>query len=100
MKAEGAAIASFMAESTITVMYLYMARDYFEITCIPKILWKRIIGAGSMLAVVILIRQYINHQAVLIVVQITVGAAVYGISLLVLKDEFLIKNIKKILKKA
>lgn len=100
LKAEGAAIASFMAESTITVMYLYMARDYFEITCIPKILWKRIIGAGIMLAVVILIRQYINHQAVLIVVQITVGAAVYGISLLVLKDEFLIKNIKKILKKA
>lgn len=99
LKARGAAIASFMAESTITFMYLYMARDYFDITCIPKMIWKRLIAAGLMLAAVIGLRQVIDQQYVLIVTQITAGAAVYGICLLVMKDEFLITNIQKILHK-
>lgn len=99
LKAFGAALASVIAELTITAMYLYMARDYFDIKCIPGMMWKRLIAAGVMLAVVAAFRSLPVKGIWLIVLQIGGGALVYGLTLLLMRDHFLIDNAGKILKK-
>ena len=99
LKAFGAALASVIAELTITAMYLYMARDYFDIKCIPGMMWKRLIAAGVMLAVVAAFRSLPVKGIWLIVLQIGGGALVYGLTLLLMRDHFLIDNAGIILKK-
>lgn len=96
LKSIGAAIASVVAELTITVMYLYMARDYFNIKCIPQCAWKRIISATVMLTVVMFIGNTIKPAIVCIIVQIVLGAAVYITFLLLLHDTFLFNQISKL----
>ncbi len=95
----GAAIASVIAELTITTMYLYMSRDYFDIKCIPKFAWKRLIAAGLMLAGVVFVDSLIESKIKALIAQIAVGAVIYCVCLLVMRDSFLIDNIKKIFRR-
>ena len=95
----GASIASILAELTITVMYLYMARDYFDVRLIPKLAWKRLIAAAVMFAVVVVIGQTVSHSLVCLIAQVGGGAMVYGCLLLLMKDAFLIQNIQNIFNK-
>ena len=98
-KAFGAALASVFAELTITSMYLYMARDYFDLKCIPLLAWKRLFSASIMLIAVILIRTLHFSGLWTIILQILGGALVYGGMLLLLRDRFLISNASKIIQK-
>lgn len=98
-KALGAALASVFAELTITSMYLYMARDYFDLKCIPLLAWKRLFSASIMLIAVILIRTLHFSGLWTIILQILGGALVYGGMLLLLRDRFLISNASKIIQK-
>ena len=96
-QAMGAAIASLIAELTITSMYLFMSRNYFDISCIVRFAWKRVIAGGVMLFVVKLLSNSISSNLLLIVVQVAAGALTYGILLLCMRDTFLLENIQKIL---
>lgn len=91
----GAAVASVIAELTITGMYLYMSRNYFDNWCILRFGWKRIIAAGFMLVPVILFGKYIPSSLIAILLQVVTGAAVYAICLYVMRDSFLIEYTKK-----
>lgn len=98
-KSLGAAIASVMAESTITIMYLYMSHDYFNLKCISKFAWKRLLAAAVMLAAVLFIGSEIESALICIIVQVAVGAVIYGGLLLLMRDTFLIQQSGKVLKK-
>lgn len=99
LKAKGAAIASVAAELTITGIYVYMARDYFDISCIFKYAWRKIVSALLMLILLFEIRNLMGSSVLTICVQVAAGAAVYFLCLLLLKDNFLIANAEKILNK-
>ena len=96
-KARGAASASLLAESTITFMYLFMARDYYDLKNIPKLIWKRAVSAGIMAASIIFIGNMMGSMSniVVLVTQIISGALIYLVSLIVLRDDFLMENIKR-----
>ena len=98
-KSTGAAVASVIAELTITCMYLYMARDYFDVKQIVKVSWKRLIAASIMMVAVLLIGKWIDNALLCIVLQSIAGVVSYGVLLLCLRDDFLIENTSKILKK-
>lgn len=92
----GAAIASVFAELTITVMYLYMARDYFDLRCIIQFSWRRIIAGVVMLVAVYMISEMIESALVCIIIQIAVGTVIYGCLLLVMRDRFLLAQFGKV----
>ncbi len=95
----GAAIASVIAEMTITLMYIFMAKDFFSPKYIISFMWKRITAATVMLAAIIAIGLLQFEQITVLVIQICGGAAIYFIMLLVLKDKFMLENIQKYLGK-
>lgn len=91
----GAALASVLAETIITIMYLYMSRDYFDIKCILQYGWKRLIAAVMMLVVIVPIGNMVSSALKAIILQVICGAAVYAVFLLILRDTFLVENAKK-----
>ena len=95
--ARGAAIASLVAESSITVMYLFMARKYYDLLLIPKIIWKRLLASSVMFIMIICFSYLLKDFSDIIVlsVQIVFGMIIYGIALLLLKDKFLFDVIIK-----
>lgn len=97
--ARGAACASVLAEVTITGIYLFMARDYFNLRCIPLQLWKPLISAFIMGILVTWLSTVINGEFRLIIIQVISGAVTYFLMLLLLRESFLIDNAKKYLSK-
>ena len=91
----GAVIASVVAESTITGIYLYMSRDYFDISCIFKFGWKRLIAAMVMFIFILFANNIISHQLIAFIVQVVLGIVTYVLCLLIMRDRFLLDNIKK-----
>lgn len=99
LQSKGAAVASVIAEVTIVVMYLYMARDYFDILCIVRHSWKRIIASLIMFAAAVWLRSVIDQPLILLITQIAIGAAIYVVCLIVMRDKFFIKNVQNIVMK-
>lgn len=99
LSAFGATIGSLAAESTITIMYLYMARDYFDIKVLPKIAWKRLLAASVMLGSIYAISLYTHDNWFGLCFQIALAMLVYLITLLILRDRFVIDNAGNILKR-
>ena len=97
--AVGATVASVFAEMVIVFVYFYMSRDYISISVLFRQSWKRVLAAGIMLAAVLALELTGMHGAMLTVLQIGCGAAVYGVLLLILRDRFVLDAITKVLKK-
>ncbi len=95
----GATLGSLAAEITITMMYLYMASDYFDLTCVPRFAWKRVIAGAIMFSIVVLIGHVTSDNWIGLILQVLTGIVVYGTVLLLFRDEFLVGNVKKIMKK-
>lgn len=91
--ASGAAAASVAAECFITSLYLWLGRDFIK----PKMLvcygWKRLVAAVVMLGAVVWTGQFLEQVRglgpITTFVQIGVGAVVYFLVLLVMRDGFL-----------
>lgn len=98
-EAKGAAIASVIAELAITSMYIYMSRSYFNFRFIIGYSWKRIIAAGVMFVFVCAMKEIIDTPIVLLITQIAVGALIYAACLIIMRDKFLLDNIKKTISK-
>lgn len=88
----GAAIASIIAELVITALYFYHC-PLTDGRKLWKALWKKLLAGGIMLAVVFLIDRLIDNRVISLVVQVSIGAAVYFLILILLKDG-IIKNVK------
>ena len=98
-KANGASVASVVAETTIAVIQLVLVRNELDGIQVLKLLPKYLISGGVMLASLLWLNQYLKKNILDTILMIVLGASVYLIILFFLKDKFLIENAKLALNK-
>lgn len=97
--ATGAAIASVIAETVVTVSQLYFVRKELTVTRILKEGIPYYIAGGVMGFWLLIVRRWMPASIIGTAVLVVTGAAVYFGMLLVLKDEFFLSNMGKIVSK-
>ena len=88
--AVGAVIASIIAESVITVLYVRMSDEYMSVKLLLKLSWKRILSGILMLVFVLLLGKYLPFRNLVVTaIQVVSGVAIYFGLLLLMKDNML-----------
>lgn len=98
-QATGAAIASVVAETAIAIIQIYIVRKELSPFEIIKCGTHYFIAGGIMFAILLLTRKFLSSSIVHTFELVMIGAVVYGLGLIVMKDEFLLSNINNISKK-
>ena len=98
-KANGAAVASVVAETTIAVIQLILVKKEIKGIQVLKILPKYLISGLVMLVSLLWVNQFLEKSILDTILLIVMGAAIYLIILFILKDKFLIENTKLVLSK-
>lgn len=98
-QAVGAAIATIVAESTVSILQLVFARKYVNIFKVILSSWKIIISSVLMFAATITLGLKLNSSIPHTLLIIVVGVGVYGLMLLILREKLLLDNLKKVLNK-
>lgn len=88
----GAAIATVVAEMSVTFIQILFTRNIFSYKYILKLIYKYIIASAIMLISLLIVGNIFSSGIISTVIEIGIGAIVYLIILLVLKDET-IKNV-------
>ena len=99
LKANGAAIASVVAETTIAVIQLILVRREINGIKVLKLITKYLIAGTIMLLAILLIGEYLDKNILSTLMMIIIGGIIYFIILILFRDEFLMRNIKVILDK-
>lgn len=98
----GAVISSMMAETFILIYYVVYChrKKYISFTKTLKIIYKYLIAGAIMFVTVYFFGVYVTSIKGIVktITQVLIGAGVYGIILLILRDKFVLDNISKILK--
>lgn len=87
--AVGASITTIMAEATVVAIQFFFIRKEFNILEILKLSIKNIIAVSIMALCIVWLGFWNINPVICMGLQIIIGAIAYGISLLVMKDEFL-----------
>ena len=95
----GAAIASVVAEMTIAIIQIYIIRKEIPPFEIVKCGVHYFIAGGIMFTVLMLIRNFFSPSIIHTLELVVIGGSIYGVMLLIMKDDFVLSNINKILKK-
>lgn len=91
----GAAVATIVAELVISILYLRYCDGFLTLKKICKFSLKKLIAGLIMLAVVYIISELnLFRNSIVIAIQVILGALTYGISLMILKDEFTVAFLK------
>ena len=98
-KSIGASIATVVAELSVTLTQFILIRKELKIVDVVKLSYKYLIAAIMMFGISILIGLFINNQLLSVIVQITVSSISYFIILILLKDQFLLKQKNRLLNK-
>ena len=102
-KSVGAAIASIIAESVITIIYMYMSKGFMSYKTLFKVSWKRIIACIPMAGMIIIAGRIPTKPLVITAIQVIIGGATYFATLWIMNDnaakEFVDNYLKKIMKK-
>jgi len=85
----GATIASVIAETVITILYVRMCGGFLDFKLIIKSGYKRVIIGLFMALGIYVISNYISTSVLSLLLQIIVGAFIYVVGLLIIKDEFI-----------
>lgn len=91
----GAAIASVVGELIVASIYLYMSKEFIKVNEFFILAWKKIISAVIMLLVItnnVWDAFFIAWRKTMM--QVLVGAGVYMITLVVLRDDLAIKILR------
>uniref|UniRef100_UPI003870B27E oligosaccharide flippase family protein n=1 Tax=Faecalibacillus faecis TaxID=1982628 RepID=UPI003870B27E len=88
----GAAIATVVAEMSVTFIQILFTRNIFSYKYILKLIYKYIIASAIMLIILLIVGNIFSSSIISTVIEIGIGAIVYLIILLVLKDET-VKNV-------
>lgn len=94
----GAAFATLVVESIITLYKLFFCVPYLKDCDIIKNLIQISISCSMMVLIIIFIRYFISANLLQLIFSIALGATVYGITMILLKNEIAIiifKDIKK-----
>ena len=95
----GAAVASVIAEILITGIQFVFIRKEISVAKVITSAWKYLIAGGLMLVVLIFENQMLIPSIINTGIMVVSGGFVYFAVLFVLRDEFLLSYIKKILHK-
>ena len=95
----GAAISSICAELVITLLMTFFVRKELNILKILILSWKYLISGIIMFVCVYFVSIYLTSSIINSIVIVISGILIYGICLTILKDEFVLKYIRKISKK-
>jgi O-antigen/teichoic acid export membrane protein len=93
-KSIGAAVASVIAESVIAVTQLFIVRKELSVKKIIKSSWHYWIAGLIMLILLMYMSAVLSPTIVHTIFMVICGAITYGVFLCIMKDEFLINNLK------
>ncbi len=85
----GAAIATVIAETVITILYVHNDNDYLNWSDIFKMGWKKLIAGMIMFVILLGIRQVIHQPLLSVALMVIVGGGCYILILTLLKDSFI-----------
>jgi len=95
----GAAFASVIAEAVITGVQFIFVRKEISITKVFLGAWKYLLAGFLMLALLIIENKYLSPSIIHTGLMIISGAVVYFMALIIMRDEFTMGYIKKIIHK-
>lgn len=95
LKSYGAVIGSIIAELVISILYVKMSDGYMTGKALIKYSWKRLIAGCLMTIAVIYIGNNLKiSEIIVLILQIVLGAMVYLMILLILRDDMLFELIE------
>ena len=92
--AYGAAVASVIAETVISGLYVKYSEGYGNIRLLIDTGAKKLIAGIGMFAVVFLMNGIRINSILLVVIEIVIGAMVYGVLLLIFQDAWTCRMVK------
>lgn len=95
--ASGAAIASVSSEIVVMLVYFIMVRKEVKFGEIYAAAWKKILAALGMFVILIKIQDIVSVSIWSSILEVSIGVAVYVLLLVILRDSFLCKNIKRMM---
>ena len=97
--AYGAAIASVAAESVISVLYVVYSKQYGNVRMLVSTGAKKMIAGFGMFVVVFSMNSIQINPLFLVLLQIAVGAMVYGLLLMILRDKWILESLQTVMDK-
>lgn len=102
--AEGAAIASVISETIISALYVIFSWKYVPYKDMLKKGIKPLIASTIMVAVLLplellVLDKYVANDLYTTIIAVLVGMLVYGISIILLKEEMVISTLNKVFKR-
>lgn len=95
LKATGAAIATIVAELTITVLFVRNSNNYMNLKLLVHIGWRKLLAGVCMLVIVSKLGALLHmNELAAIMIQICVGAGVYISGLFILRDSWAMQYIR------
>ena len=98
-KSYGAAIASVIAEIVIAILYMIYARKFVPILSLLKTSIKYLIAGIIMFITVYFLEQKLSGGVINLLIEVSIGIAVYFLVLLILRTKYLYDFIKSVFKK-
>ncbi len=95
-KASGAAIASVISEFLVLVVQVHFLKKEMKVKEITENSWKYWISSITMGIIVYLISTKLTATILNTMILVAIGIIIYGTMLIILKDEFIMNNIKNI----
>lgn len=88
-KSIGAVIATIIAETVISFLYLHSCDGFYHMSTLLKQLWKKLVSGIVMMTVVLLIGRIIKRGLLAILAQVITGTVFYFLVLVLLQDSFM-----------
>lgn len=101
-KSQGAVVASLAAEGVIAILYLKNCDNYYKWVDLMRSAWKKLMSAGVMLSVLMLIENLIDSNEIGVCVGVITGIVVYVAILYAMRDRFVLgmfERLKTIVKR-
>lgn len=95
----GAVVGSLVAESSITLLYLWNCNGFMKIEQIARYGWDKIVAALLMFFWIHILSNSIADPTWSIIISIITGASIYTLLLLLFKDTFMIGSVKYVYNK-
>ena len=95
----GAAISLLITEITVSLIRTYYGKEYLKINIFSKNFFKCLVAATIMEMVILEINGIIKGVILSTAVSVVVGALIYGIMLLIMKEEIINEELIKIRKR-
>ncbi|MGL5616059.1 MAG: flippase [Sarcina sp.] len=97
-KSMGATIASVVAEIMVTVIQIYILRNFINLFKLLKLIIKPFIGSVIMFIVIKILAEKLSYGILETFIEVIVGGIIYLVIMILMKDQF-IKEIKYVVQK-